>query len=83
MEHDPSHRPVWQDPRAIALLMAASLTTMANATISPALPGLERLFADDPNLRLRSASPSARRWSASRRTSAGGVSCSSSGSSSS
>ena len=49
MEHDPSHRPVWQDPRAIALLMAASLTTMANATISPALPGLERLFADDPN----------------------------------
>ncbi len=40
---------VWRDPRAIALLMAASLTTMANATISPALPGLERLFADDPN----------------------------------
>jgi MFS family permease len=29
--------------------MAASLTTMANATISPALPGLERLFADAPN----------------------------------
>lgn len=49
MEHTHSHRPVWQDPRAIALLMAASLTTMANATISPALPGLERLFADDPN----------------------------------
>jgi len=41
--------PIWQDPRAVALLMAASLTTMANATISPALPGLERLFADDPN----------------------------------
>lgn len=41
--------PIWQDPRAIALLMAASLTTMANATISPALPGLERLFAGDPN----------------------------------
>jgi hypothetical protein len=40
---------IWQDPRAVALLMAASLTTMANATISPALPGLERLFADDPN----------------------------------
>ncbi|MGX5733141.1 MFS transporter [Bosea thiooxidans] len=40
---------VWQDPRAVALLMAASLTTMANATISPALPGIERLFADDPN----------------------------------
>lgn len=44
-----SQIPVWQDRRAIALLMAASLTTMANATISPALPGLERLFADDPN----------------------------------
>jgi len=42
-------RAIWQDPRAIALLMAASLTTMANATISPALPGIERLFADDPN----------------------------------
>jgi MFS family permease len=43
---------VWQDPRAIALLMAASLTTMANATISPALPGLERLFGEDPNARM-------------------------------
>jgi len=45
----PRRTQVWRDPRAIALLMAASLTTMANATISPALPGLERLFADDPN----------------------------------
>lgn len=44
--------PIWQDRRAIALLMAASLTTMANATIAPALPGLERLFADDPNAAL-------------------------------
>jgi MFS family permease len=43
---------VWRDPRAIALLMAASLTTMANAAISPALPGLERLFAADPNAAL-------------------------------
>lgn len=42
-------RPIWQEPRAAALLLAASLTTMANATISPALPGIERLFADDPN----------------------------------
>lgn len=42
-------RPVWLDGRAVALLLAASLTTMANATISPALPGLERLFASDPN----------------------------------
>ncbi|BCH21954.1 MFS transporter [Mesorhizobium sp. L-8-3] len=47
-----SARPVWVDGRAIALLMAASLTVMANATISPALPGLERLFADDPNAAL-------------------------------
>ncbi len=47
--HDTRARPVWLDGRAVALLMAASLTTMANATISPALPGLERLFADDPN----------------------------------
>jgi len=45
----PRQTPIWHDPRAVALLVAASLTTMANATISPALPGLERLFADDPN----------------------------------
>lgn len=50
--HGIARRPVWQDRRAIALLMAASLTTMANATIAPALPGLERLFADDPNAAL-------------------------------
>lgn len=37
---------VWQQPRAIALLMAASLTVMANATISPALAGLEQEFSD-------------------------------------
>ncbi|NIX75637.1 MFS transporter [Microvirga terricola] len=49
MVRNPSYGPVWRDPRAVALLMAAALTTMANATISPALPGLERLFADDPN----------------------------------
>ena len=40
---------VWRDSRAIALLMAATLTVMANAAISPALPGLQRLFAGDPN----------------------------------
>jgi len=45
----PRQTQVWRDPRAIALLMAASLTTMASATISPALPGLERLFGEDPN----------------------------------
>jgi MFS family permease len=48
----PKQIPIWQDRRAIALLMAASLTTMANATIAPALPGLERLFANDPNAAL-------------------------------
>lgn len=45
-------RSIWQEPRAVALLMAASLTTMANATISPALPGIERLFTEDPNAAL-------------------------------
>ncbi|RMC34724.1 MFS transporter [Paracoccus alkanivorans] len=38
---------VWRDPRAIALMIAASLTVMAAATISPALPGLERQFPDN------------------------------------
>ncbi|WP_159709951.1 MFS transporter [Geminicoccus flavidas] len=42
-------RAFWCDGRSVALLMAASLTVMANATISPALPGLERLFDGDPN----------------------------------
>lgn len=40
---------VWRDGRAVALLMAATLTVMANATISPALPGLQQLFKDDPH----------------------------------
>lgn len=40
---------LWRDQRAIALLLAASLTTMANATISPALAGLQTLFADHPH----------------------------------
>lgn len=40
---------IWRDSRAVALLMAATLTVMANATISPALPGLQKLFADDPH----------------------------------
>ncbi|WP_085902512.1 MFS transporter [Kiloniella majae] len=41
--------PVWQDGRAIALMMAATLMVMANATISPALAGLERAFMGQPN----------------------------------
>jgi len=46
---NPPDRPVWREPKAIALLMAATLTTMANATISPALPGLRAAFAADPS----------------------------------
>ncbi|UWQ78164.1 MFS transporter [Leisingera sp. S132] len=40
---------LWRHPQAIALLMAASLTVMANATISPALAGLEQEFSDTPD----------------------------------
>ncbi|OBY26096.1 MFS transporter [Leisingera sp. JC1] len=40
---------LWRQPQALALLMAASLTVMANATISPALAGLEQEFADVPD----------------------------------
>ncbi|HEV7415566.1 MAG TPA: MFS transporter [Tianweitania sediminis] len=49
---DARENPVWRDSRAVALLMAATLTVMANATISPALPGLQQLFAEDPNAAL-------------------------------
>ena len=38
-----------RDPRAIALLLAASITIMSNATISPSLPGIEALYSDTPN----------------------------------
>ncbi|MCC0023692.1 MAG: MFS transporter [Hyphomicrobiaceae bacterium] len=40
---------VWRDGRAIALLAAATLTVMANATLSPALAGLAEIFSDTPN----------------------------------
>lgn len=40
---------VWRDRRAVALLLAATLTVMANATISPALPGLQKMFQSDPD----------------------------------
>ncbi|KFB10622.1 MFS transporter [Nitratireductor basaltis] len=43
---------LWREPRVLALLLAASLTVMANATISPALPGLQRMFGDNPNAAL-------------------------------
>ncbi|WP_164870927.1 MFS transporter [Mesobaculum littorinae] len=38
-------------PVTIAVLGASSLTVMANATISPGLPGLNDHFADVPNIR--------------------------------
>ena len=36
------------DPRSWGLMLAATLTVMSNATITPSLPGLEAAFADDP-----------------------------------
>lgn len=47
-----SSNAVLRDPRGVALLLAATLTTMANATISPALAGLELRFADHPQVAL-------------------------------
>ncbi len=44
-----NNQSLWRNPQAIALLMAASLTVMANATISPALAGLEQEFSDMPD----------------------------------
>lgn len=41
-------RPLWTDAAAIALLLTATFKIMANATISPALPGLEAGFAQSP-----------------------------------
>ncbi|WP_172298114.1 MFS transporter [Pseudoruegeria sp. HB172150] len=43
---------ILRDPRAIALLLAASLTIMSNATISPGLPGIEAMFSETPNAAL-------------------------------
>ena len=45
----PAPRPMARDPRAWALILAATLTILSNATISPALPGLEASFADHPD----------------------------------
>ena len=36
------------DPRSWGVMLAATLTVMSNATITPSLPGLEAAFADDP-----------------------------------
>ncbi len=46
---NPAARPMAADPKVWALLLAATLTIMSNATITPALPGLEASFADTPN----------------------------------
>ncbi len=40
--------PVLRDRRAWALMLAATLTIMSNATITPALPGIQAQFADNP-----------------------------------
>jgi MFS family permease len=36
----------------IALLLASSMTVMAGAIIAPALPDIERIFADQPRVEL-------------------------------
>ncbi|NIZ08555.1 MFS transporter [Pseudooceanicola sp. HF7] len=41
-----------KDRRAIALMLAASLTVMSNAIISPSLTGIEAHFSDNPNAEL-------------------------------
>ncbi|WP_417769566.1 MFS transporter [Stappia sp.] len=41
-----------RDRQALALLLAASLTILSNATISPALPGIEAAFAGTPDAAL-------------------------------
>lgn len=40
---------ILRDPRALGLMLAAMLTIMSNATITPALLGLADLFAANPN----------------------------------
>ena len=41
-----------KDSRAVALLLAASLTILSNSLISPSLPGIEARFADEENAAL-------------------------------
>lgn len=48
MPEKASEPPILQERRALALLAIAPLMTVANAAISPALPGLEARFASDP-----------------------------------
>lgn len=44
--------PLWREGRSLALLMATTLAIMANATLSPALPGIMEMFADHPQAEL-------------------------------
>ncbi|MCQ0970852.1 MFS transporter [Paracoccus sp. TK19116] len=44
--------PLLRDMRAWGLMLAATLTIMSNATITPALPGLQAMYGDDPNAEL-------------------------------
>ena len=41
-----------RDSRAWGLMLAAMLTIMSNATITPALPGLQAMYSDNPNAEL-------------------------------
>ncbi|GGA17248.1 MFS transporter [Salipiger profundus] len=43
-----------KDSRAVALLLAASLTILSNSLISPSLPGIQARFADEENAALLS-----------------------------
>ena len=40
---------VWRDPAGITVVLLATLTVMAAATISPVLPGLQQMFAGEPD----------------------------------
>ncbi|MBA4490950.1 MFS transporter [Paracoccus sp. S1E-3] len=40
---------ILRDPRAWGVMLAAMLTIMSNATITPALIGLQQVFADNPH----------------------------------
>ena len=44
--------PLLRDSRAWGLMLAATLTIMSNATITPSLPGLQEMYGDDPNAEL-------------------------------
>lgn len=44
--------PILLDRRVWVLMLAAMLTIMSNATITPSLPGLQQIFADNPDAAL-------------------------------